>query len=120
MKIHDFSIAETRGYLRELFFDYFRRANFVPFFGSGFSRGAPAKNGVVPSVDQLKEKLVDITAQVKGYQEGDRLELSKMDLSHLAEYFWDAMDSPNGHAYHGDFSTYLDNHFCGVHDLPVE
>ena len=120
MKIHDFSIAETRGYLRELFFDYFRRANFVPFFGSGFSRGVPAKNGVVPSVDQLKEKLVDITAQVKGYQEGDRLELSKMDISHLAEYFWDAMDSQNGHAYHGDFSTYLDNHFCGVHDLPVE
>ena len=84
MKIHDFSITETRSYLRELFSDYFRRANFVPFFGSGFSRGVPAKNGVVPSVDQLKEKLVDITAQVKGYQESERLELSKMDLSHLA------------------------------------
>ena len=30
------------------------------------------------------------------------------------------MDSENEHACHGDFSTYLDNHFCGVHDLPVE
>ena len=101
--------------------EHFRRQNIVPFFGSGFTRNCPAMRGEVPSVNDLKAELIDIIAGIENYSEDDRAELGKMKLSELAEIFWPLLEQEETpQTYRDRFNAYIENHFCGVHDLPVE
>ena len=121
MQIFDFSKKSDQEKLYEIFLPYFSRRNIVPFFGSGFTRNYPAKRGLVPSVDELKSELIDIIAKVENYSEDNRDELREMKLSELAEIFWPLMeDEATPKEYLDQFYTYIEEHFCSVHDLPPE
>lgn len=121
MKIFDFSKETDRDTLRERFKGHFRRQDIVPFFGSGFTSGCPAAQGTVPTVDELRAELVDIIAGIENYSANDRMELERMKLSELAEIFWPTLEQEGPpHTHRDQFDTYVENHFCNVHDLPVE
>ena len=121
MQIFDFSKKSDQEKLYEIFLPYFSRRNIVPFFGSVFTRNYPAKRGLVPSVDELKSELIDIIAKVENYSEDNRDELREMKLSELAEIFWPLMeDEATPKEYLDQFYTYIEEHFCSVHDLPPE
>lgn len=121
MQVFDFSKASDRSILQELFLEHLKRQDIIPFFGSGFTRGYSATHGVVPSVDELKAELIDIISGIQNYSEGDRCELEQLKLSDVAEIFWPALeDEKTPQTYRKRFDSYIENHFCGVHDLPVE
>ena len=121
MQIFDFSMETDQNTLREMFMEHFGRQNIVPFFGSGFTRNCPAIRGEVPSVNDLKAELIDIIAGIENYSEDDRAELGKMKLSELADIFWPLLEQEETpQTYRDRFNAYIENHFCGVHDLPVE
>lgn len=120
MQVYDFSKSADRSKLRDLFLNHFKRKDIVPFFGSGFTRGYPAREGKVPSVAELKDELISIIVKVENYSESDKTELDNMELSQLADIFWPTLereDTPQ--EYRDRFDTYIENHFCHVHDLPV-
>lgn len=121
MQIFDFSKEDDQNTLHKLFLGHFRRQNIVPFFGSGFTRGRPAAKGSVPSVDELKAELIDIINKINNCSEDDLAELRKMKLSELADIFWPTLEQETTPLVYRDrFDSYIENHFCNVHDLPVE
>lgn len=121
MNIFNFSAESDRDELRKRFFDHFRKSSFVPFFGSGFSKGHPANKGVVPSVNELRSKLINITAKIENYEDDDCEALRSMPLYQLSDLFWSSLESNStDERYQNEFSTYIDNNFRGVHDLPME
>lgn len=121
MHIFDFSKASDREELHEMFMSYFSRENIVPFFGSGFTRNCPAARGTVPSVDDLKMELIDIIAGIENYTEDNRIELGKMKLSEIGEIFWQLLEQEETpQEYLERFDAYIEDHFCNVHDLPLE
>ena len=121
MKIYDFSRKKDKIELQELFQQHFKQQNIVPFFGSGFTRGYSAARGAVPSVDELRRELIDIIVGIEKYSQCDRTELEKMPLSDLADDFWDSLDREKAPQPYGEhFERFVEDRFCGVHDLPVE
>lgn len=58
VKIYDFSQDEDREELEKILNSLLQIKDLVPIIGSGFTRGLRTKNGVVPSVDELKERNV--------------------------------------------------------------
>ncbi len=121
MKIFDFSKEADRSALEEMFQGHFKRRDIVPFFGSGFTRGFRASRERVPSVEDLKGELTDIIAGIEGDSDNGRAELEHMSLSEMAEIFWSALEQEETpQSYRDRFDTYVERHFCGVHDLPVQ
>ncbi len=121
MKIYDFSKEADRSTLEKMFQGHFKRRDIVPFFGSGFTRGLRASGGLVPSMEELKGELTDIIAGILGVPDDGRAELERMNLSKLGELFWPTLEQDKTpQSYRDRFDTYVDSHFCGVHDLPVQ
>lgn len=121
VNIFDFSKKTDRDTLQELFMGCFRRQSIVPFFGSGFTRGCPAGRGRVPSVDELKTELINIVAEIENYSKNERAELVGLKLSELADIFWPTLgNEKTPQAYRDRFDSYIEGHFCHVHDLSVE
>lgn len=121
MQIFDFSKKADQDILQKQFKGCFSRQNIVPFFGSGFTRGCPARRGRVPSVDELKAELVDIIVKIENYAKDVREELEQLKLSDLAEIFWPTLEKETTpQTYRDRFNDYVENHFCQVHDLSVE
>lgn len=107
--------------LKNTFIRHFQRGTFVPFFGSGFSAGLKARNGTVPSVKELKAKLIELTVKSDGYSERDQEDLMKKNLNEVAEFFWESIYENNSKdSYKEEFDNYIENNFCGVHDIPGE
>ena len=65
--------------------------------------------------------MIDIIAGIEKYSKSDRTELAEMPLSELADSFWDSLDREEAPQTYGmRFERYVEDRFCGVHDLPVE
>jgi hypothetical protein len=62
MHIFNFSIESDQEQLRQQFQNLFQKHNFIPLIGSGFAKGSSACAGVVPSIEELKAKLVELIA----------------------------------------------------------
>jgi len=120
MNIYNFSVKKDREKLRDLFEIYFQKRNLVPFFGSGFTKGCHARGGCVPSVDELKNRLIQTVAEIEGYTEDDRMDLARKKLTQVSEHFWQAMEHAPDESFRADFFSYIENHFSGVHDLSEE
>lgn len=121
MRVFDFSKETDQGVLAEIFQGHFIRRDIVPFFGSGFTRGLRAARGKVPSVQELKEELIDIISGIEGYLDDDRAELDQMKLSDLAEIFWPVLEREGTpQSYRDRFDLFIEHNFCGVHDLPAQ
>lgn len=121
MSVFDLSKKSDRGVLAELFQGHFRRQDIIPIFGSGFTRGLQAVEGKVPSVQKLKEELIDIISGIENYLDDDRAELDQMKLSDLAEVFWSVLEREGTpQSYRDRFDLFMEHNFCGVHDLPVQ
>lgn len=120
MDVYHFAVKEERENLRDRFEAHFRKGDFVPFFGSGFTKGCPARHGCVPSVDELKDYLVQTVSTIERYTENDRIELKKEKLAQVAEHFWHAMDHAPDESFRQNFFSYIEDHFSAVHDLSEE
>lgn len=121
MRVFNFSKETDKNVLKEMFQGHFRRRDIVPIFGSGFTRGFRAAQGHVPSVDELKKELISIIAGIENYSDDDRNELKQLNLSDLAEIFWPALErEETPQLYRDQFDCYIEHHFCGVHDLPLQ
>lgn len=120
MSVYCFSQEEDRKTLQNLFETHFRKRNFVPFFGSGFTKGCSARNGRVPSTNQLKERLIQTVVKIKNYTKDDQAELEQEKLAQVSEFFWQAMDCAPDDSFKSAFYSYVEDHFSGVHDLAEE
>lgn len=120
MKIYQFANQEHQKELKDLFENHFNKKNFVPFLGSGVTKNCPASRGRVPSVDDLKKRLIQTVAQIEGYNETEQIDLSKAKLAQVAELFWQALSHTDDASFRVEFFSYIEDHFSGVHDLSNE
>ena len=121
MNFYNFGNSGDKSTLHELLLEHFKQQNIVPFFGSGFTRGYPAARGRVPSVAELKTELADIIVKIENYSDGERSELEHLKLSELSDIFWPILERDDvPQEYRDQFDAYIEDHFCDVHDLPVE
>ena len=75
----------------------------------------------MPSVDELKAELVDILAGIENYSDNVRGELDQLKLSELSDIFWSILERDDiPQEYRDRFDAYIEDHFCNVHDIPVE
>lgn len=120
MKIYDYNNANDKIELEKHFEHHFENGTFVPFIGSGFTRGKPSKNGHVPSVSDLKNYMIDTIASIKGYSSDEKTELSQDSFSKLGDSFWKAFQNDPSNQQIKRFNEYVKNSFTGVRDLTYE
>ncbi len=94
----------------------------VPVLGSGFTAGLSAKSGIVPTADQLKDKMIEMMAKYGGYSEEETVSIKEKDLSAVSDFFIDAYTDTNGELAcedaHNEFSDYMEMFYSRIHDLP--
>ena len=118
MKIYNFSSEDTCD-LEKKFIEHFNKGMFVPFIGSGFTKGLSARKGLVPTAYELKNKLIELMKKVQGYEQVGE-EFKDMKLSQVAEYFWQALKVDSKGRAKELFDQYLEDHFSNVHDIECE
>ena len=87
-----FSEKKDRDKVFDMFSLFFKKGSFVPFFGSGFTKGEIAKLGKVPSVEELKNQLLQIIDECNVLSQNDKNELLSQSLAYLSNFFWEAFD----------------------------
>lgn len=120
MNIYDFSNEADCKALMDSFKNHFKMRNFVPFFGSGFTKGCPAHKGRVPSADDLKKKLVEIVVKIRNYSKDEQKRLAQKDLDKVASHFWKALQDVKTETIKNVFSQFIEDNFSDVHDLSRE
>ena len=97
VRIYKFSQGEDRKELEKIFDSLLQIEDLVPVIGSGFTRGLRTKNGVVPSVDELREEMTEIMCIIDGSSDGAdivfQLQFSKCRLDCSTSYTLVKFDS---------------------------
>lgn len=114
VKIYKFSQDEDRKELEKIFDSLLQMEDLVPVIGSGFTRGLRTKNGVVPSVDELREEMTKIMHIVDG---GDEAEFTGIMLADFADAFWEELEKSNKHRCKERFQEYIESNFTKVYDV---
>ena len=114
-----FSEAKDKEELKGIFLKLFKQKTFVPFFGSGITKGEKAIRGSVPSVDELSDKMIELMIRSGEFQTNDTQKLKEMPLSELSDYFWESMKK-SSREIKLEFSTYIGNRFTRVCNLPED
>lgn len=113
-----FSDVNDQKRIEDMFLKFFKQQNFVPFLGSGFTRGEKALKGKVPSVEELSKKLIELMIKSKKYSDEEILELRECELSKLSDFFWMALEGSNDKI-NNDFLEFVKNKFTKVDSLPT-
>lgn len=108
-----FSKEDDKSKIDKLFFKLFKQNTFVPFFGSGLTKGEQARRGIVPSVDELSDKIIELMINSGFFQPKDTEQLKSFDLSKLSDFFWAAMEK-NNNDIKSNFTNYVSNRFTRV------
>lgn len=94
----------------------------VPILGSGFTVGLSSKSGTVQTVDQLKDKMIEMMAKCGGYSEEEAVSIKEKDLSTVSDFFIDAYTDTNGELAcedaHNEFFDYMEMFYSRIHDIP--
>ena len=115
VKIYNFSKDEDRNELEKIFDSLLQIDDLVPVIGSGFTRGLRTQNGVVPSVDELREEMTEI---MHGIDNSDEDEFTGITLADLADEFWEELEKSNkNNRYKERFQEYIGANFTKVYDV---
>ena len=96
--------------IREDLINYFRSKSIIPIFGSGFSLGEKAKNGIVPSGRVLKDYMIEKLSHHKDFSSENAIsELKSKPFSEVASFFEDDEYVPIS-----DRRRYYENNFTDV------
>lgn len=114
VKIYKFSQDEDRKELEKIFDSLLQIEDLVPVIGSGFTRGLRTRNGVVPSVDELREEMTEIMHIIDG---SDEAEFKDIKLADFADAFWEELEKSNKHRCKERFQEYIDLNFTKVYDV---
>lgn len=115
----DFSKEDDKEKINNIFLRLFKQKTFVPFFGSGVTKGEQARRGCVPSVGELSEKMIELMIESGTFQPDEIEQLKKYALSELSDFFWTAMDESTKDI-KSDFSSYVGDRFTRVCDLSAD
>ena len=116
MEYFDFSKEHDRINLERLFKDHFTHYNFVPFFGSGFSKGESTRRGIIPDVSEFKNFMATLICKTENYGADDRKELLTRDFANLGEIFWESFNK-NISENNKDLTKYLMNNFINTQNI---
>lgn len=86
----------------------------VPIIGSGFTGGLRTKNGVVPSVDELREEMTEIMHIIDG---SDEDEFTGIGLADFADTFWEELERSKKPRCKERFQEYIESNFTKVYDV---
>lgn len=114
VKIYDFSQDEDRKELEKTFNSLLQINDLVPIIGSGFTRGLRTKNGVVPSVDELRKEMSEIMHII---DVNDMDDFTSIKLADFADEFWENLEKSNKHRCKERFQEYIEANFTKVYDL---
>lgn len=114
IKIYKFSQDEDRKELEKIFHSLLQIGELVPVIGSGFTRGLRTKNGVVPSVDELRKEMIEIMHIIDGSDEAD---FKGIMLTDFADEFWEELKKPNKYRCKERFQEYIELNFTKVYDV---
>lgn len=81
VSIYDFSTNEDRKGVERLLESLIQIQNLIPVIGSGFTRGLRTKDGIVPSVDELKKEMISIMHSIDGSTEDEFADITLADFS---------------------------------------
>lgn len=124
MNMNEYSINDMikDGELYQKLFSSVRDGRLVPIIGSGFSSGLPARRGVVPTADKLKEYAVSLYGSLLGLNESELAEERKQTFTTSTTRFMNALRRVRGHRAKNaiaDCQKYFDDNFTCVHGLSV-
>lgn len=114
VKIYKFSQEEDRKELKKIFDSLLQIEDLVPVIGSGFTRGLRTKNGMVPSVDELREVMAEIMHSIDG---SDETEFMDIALADFADAFWEELEKSNKQRCKDKFREYIELNFTKVYDV---
>jgi hypothetical protein len=114
VKVYKFSQDEDRKELEKIFNSLLEIEDLVPMIGSGFTRGLRTKNGVVPSVDELREEMTAIMHIIDG---SDEDEFADIMLADFADAFWEELEKSDKHRCKERFQEYIESNFTKVYDV---
>lgn len=103
--------------INEIFFRLFKQKTFVPFFGSGLTKGEQARRGCVPSVDELTDKMIELMIESETFKTTEIKQLKECSLSEISDFFWTSMKE-NQNNINSKFSSYVSDMFTRVCNLP--
>ncbi len=115
VRIYKFSQGEDRKKLEKIFDSLLQIEDLVPVIGSGFTRGLRTKNGVVPSVDELREEMTEIMCIIDSSSDG--AEFKGIMLADFADAFWEELENSNKHRCKERFQEYIESNFTSVYDV---
>jgi len=96
--------------IREDLINYFRSKSILPIFGSGFSLGEKAKNGIVPSGQILKDYMIEKLSNHKDFSSQEAIsKLENKQFSEVASFFED-----DDYVSISDRRRYYENNFTDV------
>lgn len=93
----------------------------VPVLGAGFTKGIRAKESVVPGIEKLKSKLIDIIYKYGNYNSDRKKEFEELDFSAVSNYFFSRVNEDKDFDKEKaleEFFLYMENSYSGVHDMP--
>lgn len=114
MEILNIQNTEERNKAVELCANLLEKRALIPVVGAGFSFDTVTDNGgTIPSVANLHEKLFYYIEQFSGYSKTELEEISRYDLSKLAETFWNIYDKISTEGLHA-FYSYIESNFQNI------
>ena len=114
MKIYDFSDDGDRCQIESIFDSLMQIQDVVPVIGSGFTRGLRTKNGIVPSVDELRKEMISIMNVIDGSSEE---EFANITLADFSDTFWEELEKTNKCRCKVRFQEYIESNFTKVYDV---
>lgn len=114
IKIFDFSIDEDKKDVISMLEKVMMTGSLVPIIGAGFTSGLRTKNGIVPSADELKSKIISIICSIDGSSEK---EFSDISLADLGDTLWEEIENTTKIRYKEQFSEYIELNFTKVYDV---
>lgn len=95
----------------------FDSKHLIPVLGAGFSAGTVTSMGVVPNVDQLKDKMVDLLLATDSYKGQKKEDFEKINISQIAGVFWNEAEKTEQRKIYSRFLSYIEDNFTDVRDL---
>ena len=117
IKIYDFILEDDRKQIDKIFDSLMQIQDIVPVIGSGFTRGIRTKNGSIPSVNELRQEMMEIMHNIDG---SDEEEFKDISLADFSDTFWEELEKRNQDKYKVRFQEYIETNFTKAFDVEQE
>lgn len=121
MKVYNINDLQPGNKPYDDLFNSVKHQRLVPIIGSGFTSGTITRNGIIPSVDQLKKEIVKILFEFdEDYSDAStKSDWEKLSLSDLSVLLLNSIANHPAEMKNA-FLSYMESNFFYIRDLPSE